>query len=266
MKGAIATALVLALAAPASAAEVVAAGDIATGGPGDTKTSNLVLALDPDAALTLGDNVYPSGTGSPAPYNARFEPTWGRISNLYMGVGNHDYYDGGPAGYLAYSPHPLQYSVVIGAWKIVHLDSQGPTQAAVSFLRSALNADNHRCELVAWHHPRFSSGDHGNDVSQAPLWNEAVAQGVDIVLNGHDHNYERFARTDGIRQFVVGTGGVGTRPFGAIQPGSQKRLTGNSNWGVLDLELGSTSFSWQFRAATGGTGTVRDSGQGMCRA
>jgi hypothetical protein len=244
---------------------VAAAGDIATGGNGDTKTSNLVLAMNVDAGITLGDNVYPSGGPTPTRYNQLFDPAWGRIAPLYMGVGNHDYYDGGPGGYLAYSGRPLQYTQALGdGWLLVHVDSQGPQSTAVNFLESALENSDAVCEIVAYHHPHKSSGDHSNIKKSVPLYNAAVAHDVEVVLNGHDHNYERFAPTSGTRQFVVGMGGVGTRGFKSVKAGSQKRITGNSNRGALFLTLDLGDYSFQYRKASGGTGTVLDSGTGTC--
>jgi len=252
---------------PGDVVRIAAAGDIATGGDGDTKTSDLVRALSPDQVYTLGDNVYPEGTGTVAPFEALYAPTWGRFASLtFPTVGNHDYYGGGPGGYLAYFGRPLQYSHVAGNWLIVHLDSQGPSATALIFLRSTLEADDHLCEMVLWHHPRYSSGDHGNDAKQSDIWDESVAQGVDVVLNGHDHNYERFAPKGGTRGFVVGTGGVDTRGFSSPQPGSEIRLTGNDNWGVIDMDLAAAGYTWEFRRATGGIGTVADSGAEACHA
>jgi len=244
---------------------VVAAGDIATSGPGDTKTSNLVLALNPDAVLTLGDNAYQSGTASQ--FATLYDPTWGRfLAKTYPSPGNHDWYTAGASGYEGYfGVQAAQiHSTVVGGWLLVSMDSSRELPAQRSALAALLANDTHQCELLYWHHPRYSSGDHGNDTRMETWWQVAAAGGVDVILNGHDHNYERFKKNRGIREFVVGTGGVNTRPFGAVQPGSQRRLTGSANWGVLDLELTPGAFTWQFRAATGGIGTVRDAGQGAC--
>jgi alkaline phosphatase len=98
----------------------------------------------------------------------------------------------------------------------------------------------------------------------------AYAQGVDVILNGHDHDYERFNKKtpsgayadDGIREFVVGTGGVATRPFDSTVAGSQKRITGNSHWGVLRLDLWTKSYSWRFVDAD--SAAVLDSGSTSC--
>lgn len=249
----------------AHAAEVVAAGDIATSGNGDTKTSDLILALAPDAVLTLGDNAYQSGTLSE--YNSYYDPTWGRFFAItHPSPGNHEWKSAGASGYEAYfGVQAAQlHSFVIGDWLIVSMDSSKERPGQNSDLANLLLTDTHDCELLFWHHPRYSSGEHGNATSVEPWWKTASLGGVELVLNGHDHNYERFGVQRGIREFVVGTGGVKTRPFKSVKPGSQKRLTGNANWGVLDLELTPGSYTWQFRTATGGTGTVKDSGSASC--
>ncbi len=259
--------LVVAIAPAASAIEVVAAGDIATKGGGDTKTSNLVLAIDPDHVLTLGDNAYNSGT--PSEFSSLYHPTWGRfLGRTHPSPGNHDWRTAGAAGYEGYFGVQAARlrSFVAGNWLLVSLDSEMSLNAQRSALDAVLSADNHKCELLFWHHPRYSSGEHGNNKQVQPWWDVAATHGVDVILNGHDHDYERFGLRRGIREFVVGTGGVATRPFGTIKGKSQNRLTGNANWGVLDLELTTSSYTWQFRAATGGTGTVRDSGSKRCHA
>ena len=246
--------------------EVVGAGDIASGGSGDTKTSDLVLALDPAMVLTFGDHAY--NDGSPSQFSNYYDPTWGRFKNITEpSPGNHDWHTAGAAGYEGYFgvQAGLIRSFVVGDWLLVSMDSVKNRASQTTALRSLLANDGHRCELLYFHHPRYSSGEHGNQPQVEPWWDVADAANVDLVLNGHDHSYERFGLIRGIREVVVGTGGVNTRGFGAVQAGSQKRLTGNTNWGVLDLELAASGYTGQFRAATGGTGTVRDSFSGACR-
>jgi hypothetical protein len=263
--------LVLICGARAGAIEVVAAGDIATSGSGDTQTSNQVLALDPAVVLTLGDNAYPSGTL--AQYNSHYDPTWGRFKSITRpSAGNHDWMTAGAAGYEAYFGVQAGKirSFVVGDWRVISMDSNVRLAAQNRALASALNSDGHRCELLYFHAPRWSSGAHGNEPSVGPWWTTAYAHGVDLILNGHDHDYERFTTMDpsgafaedGIREFVVGTGGVATRPFGSIQPGSHKRITGNANWGVLALDLTAASYSWRFVDAD--SGNVLDSGSTSC--
>ena len=131
-------------------------------------------------------------------------------------------------------------------------------------------ADNRtRCTLAYWHHPRFSSGvEHGSDDVVAPLWDVLYESGADVVLNGHEHIYERFAPQDpngqldpgrGIRQFLVGTGGAPHDGFGAVLPTTQARDA--DTYGVLKLTLGSGEYDWRFLATEG---DFRDSGSGSC--
>jgi len=260
---------------PPSTYDVAAAGDIATSGNGDLKTSNLVLALNPRQVYTLGDNVYPSGTATPAPYIEKYGPTWGRfLDKTFPAVGNHDYYPklsgggyGGPDGYQAYFADSagggdLNYSHTFDGWLVVHLDSEGPTSPALAHLEGQLASTSTSCQIVISHHPYISSGEHGNDAKQEAIWDAAVAGNVEIVLNGHEHSYERFAPVSGTTQFVVGMGGVATRPFGTIQPGSAKRITGNANRGVLGIDISPTGWAADFIAAAGST--VLDSASGAC--
>jgi hypothetical protein len=248
---------------PTTGLRVAAAGDIATSGSGDTKTSNLVLALAPDRVLTMGDNAYPDGTSGQ--FNNYYHPSWGRIKNITLpSAGNHDWHTAGAAGYAAYfGRQAAHYAVTVGDWTFISIDSTRGRSSAPGFITNAA-AGGPACEIVYYHHPHRSSGSHGNDSGMNATWNAAVSAGVELVLNGHDHNYERFAPVQGTRQFVVGTGGVNTRSFASVQAGSEVRLTGNANQGVLLLDLGASAYGWEFRVATGGTGTVKDSGVGSC--
>ncbi len=258
---------------PVAAVEVVGAGDIATGGNGDTLTSNLILALAPAKVLTFGDNAYQDGTASQ--FNQFYDPTWGRFKNITEPApGNHDHHTSGASGYENYFgvQSGVARSFVVGDWLLVSMDSDTNISGQSSQLNNILSADNHLCELLYWHHPRWSSGEHGSSAATASWWNVAYNHGVDLILNGHDHNYERFGRVNtqnqsdplGIREIVVGTGGTNTRAFKAPIANSQKRLTGNANWGVIDLELTATRYDAQFRRATGGIGTVADTFGGNC--
>ena len=267
--------LVFVLPGTAQAIRVVGAGDIATGNNGDTLTSNLVLALNPDTILTFGDNAYQDGTAQQ--FNSLYDPTWGRFKSITEpSPGNHDHHTNGALGYENYFgvQSGVARSFVRGDWLLVSMDSEVNISGQASQLDNILSADNHLCEVLYWHHPRFSSGEHGSDARTAPWWNVAYQHGVDLILNGHDHNYERFRRLnpqganvpDGIREIVVGTGGVNTRAFKGALGNSQKRLTGNANWGVIDLNLQATRYDGVFRRATGGVGTIADRFAGNCHA
>ena len=280
---------------------VVAAGDIAcdptrpadpeegpTVGPtcGHQATSDLALSLRPDAVLPLGDNVYSNGTL--AKYRQYYQPSWGRLDRISHPVpGNHEYItsaesvDGG--GYFAYfraragDVRKGWYSFDLGRWHLIALNGQcppaggcGPGSPQERWLRADLAAHaQDRCVLAYWHEPRFSSGRHGNNRAYRALWDDLHRAGAEIVLNGHDHDYERFApqtpdgRPDparGIREFVVGTGGVNLRQFSTVVPNSEVRH--NLSFGVLLLELRPDGYNWRF--APTGDGSFSDSGSSTC--
>lgn len=264
----------------ASAVEVVAAGDIATNSDSDTLTSDLVLEIAPSHVLTLGDNAYPEG--SLGEFMAYYDPTWGRFADLTLPApGNHEYATPGAAGYINYFGlgFPLSrvvpYQDLVPGWDIYQIDTEQWDAAQYTQLASLLASNPDNCEIVFGHHPRWSSGGHGDDPSRQGLWKLLVDNGVELYLSGHDHDYERFAKMDedgsrlptGTRQVVIGTGGAGMRPEGdrASSGTSRVLLTGDENWGVLDLELMPDWYVGQFRRATGGTGTVADYFASPCR-
>lgn len=238
-----------------------------------TGTSDRVLAINPDAVFTVGDNAYPDGTL--ADYNSSYDPTWGRFkAKTYPAIGNHEIKTGTDAGYCSYfgtkAACPSHNRVNdLGKWRLIALDSNGtPTTADVTFLTDALTAADTAGDntIVYFHHPRWSSpcgSCHGNQTKVDAYWKAAVNNGADIVLNGHDHHYERFAPMNatggsaagGLREFVVGTGG------GGLDPNSTTPLATSqfraSQFGVIKLTLTDTDYSWQF--VTSG-GSVLDSG------
>ncbi|HYM64256.1 MAG TPA: metallophosphoesterase [Gaiellaceae bacterium] len=236
---------------------VVAAGDIATCGEShDTATGNLVRALAPRAVLTLGDNAYDEG--SLAQF-ACYDAAWGSFrGRTFPSPGNHDYGTSGAAGYFEYfgsrAPAPY-YSFNLGAWHLVSLNSEvdhGEGSEQVRWLRADLRADRHRCELLYWHRPRWSGGRHGSDPGVQPFWQAAYDRRVELVLTGHDHNYQRFAKQDaegrrsdvrGVRHIVVGTGGRGLYSTGSI---ANRRAANTANHGVLALVLRWRSYDTRF--------------------
>jgi Calcineurin-like phosphoesterase len=245
---------------------VVAAGDIAEAGGHQRLTSDRVLELDPDRVLVLGDNQYRSGTL--AEYRSLYGPTWGRFKARTRPVpGNHEYETPRAAGYFAYFGRLARpkgrsyYSFDLGGWHLVALNSSldhGPGSAQERWLRADLVATAKRCILAYWHFPRFSSGAHqGSWGSVGSFWNDLFDARADVVLSGHEHNYERFARQtpwakahrQGIRQFVVGTGGTDLLGFAAAKPNSQRRLAGVH--GVLELVLHPASYQWRFVSEDG---------------
>jgi glycosyl hydrolase family 99/calcineurin-like phosphoesterase family protein len=243
--------------------------------------SDLLVGTNLAAVLTLGDNQYENATLTK--FQQSFDPSWGRVKNIIRpAVGNHEYQTAGAADYYSYfgaaagDPAKGYYSYEIGAWHIIALNSNcsqvggcGVGSAQEQWLKADLAAHPNACTLAYWHHPRFSSGQHGNSVSYDAFWKALYVAGADVVLNGHDHDYERFALQNpsavadpnGIQQFVVGTGGKNHYALTAIQANSAVRNT--DTYGVLKLTLHPTSYDWQFVAEAGKTFT--DSGTLNCR-
>jgi acid phosphatase type 7 len=264
---------------------IVAAGDIAcdpahnVGAPTDcdqAATAALIGRLRPSAVLPLGDLQYQDGT--PAAFQKSFGPTWGAYrSIMYPAIGNHEYLTSGAAGYFGFfrgiAPY---YSYSLGNWHMVSLDSEcqyvGGCQAGSaqeSWLRADLAAHANLCTLVYWHEPRWSSGEHQDAKQMATIWADVVAAHVDVVLSGHNHDYERFAplgATGGVdptgtTEFVVGTGGK--NHYGFVRaPLTGELVRNDTSFGVLRMLLGPTSFSWRFYAAPGYT--FSDSGSARC--
>ena len=261
----------------------VGAGDIAECDTAYDEATAKLLDVISGTIYTIGDTVYSDGTSQE--FSDCFGPTWGRHRARIKPVpGNHDYHTPGAAGYYGYfgaAASPLDvncthdckgyYSYEVGAWHIIALNSEiaaGVGSEQEQWLRQDLAAHPTPCTLAYWHKPRFSSGEHGNNTSSRALWSALYAYGVDVILNGHDHNYERFALQNplgeadprGIRQFVVGTGGAAQRPFAQIQPNSEVRAT--DSWGVLQLTLHERSYDWAFIPIAGQS--FRDAGSSDC--
>ena len=261
---------------------ITAAGDIADPRPSSETiaTANLVLSIDPNVALTLGDNQYPSG--SLTDFRESYDATWGRfLSNTAPALGNHEYKSSSSAaGYFDYfgSEAPgAYYSYDVGTWHLISLDSNcsriggcDPGSPEYDWLQRDLAADSAVCTLAYWHHPRWSSGEkHGGTDAVDPFWTLLYKAGADVVLNGHEHNYERFAPQDpngepdtanGIVEIVAGTGGHGLYPFGGVEPNSVVR--DDTTFGVLELTLHATSYDFRFEPIPGGAFT--DSGSADC--
>jgi acid phosphatase type 7 len=246
--------------------KVVAAGDIANcAAPGAVETSQLVQSLDPDAVLTLGDNAYLEGAAEE--FANCYAPTWGVFKDAtFPAPGNHDYKTPGASGYFGYfgprAPAPY-YSFNLGPWHIVSLNSEiphGKYSRQLRWLRRDLAADPRRCELLYWHRPRWSGGPHGSDSGMWALWHAAYNHGVDVVLAGHEHNYQRFYRLDrygrydgrhGLRQLIVGTGGTTLYPPARRLAGRTARVS--SVHGVLELTLRAGAYEHRFVPVAGST-------------
>jgi hypothetical protein len=263
-------------------AVLIGAGDIADCGDlaGAEATAKL-LEANPGTVMALGDLAYPNGT--PDDFKC-YHKTWGRVKDRTRpAVGNHEFHSTGASYYFQYFGSPAgdpktgYYSYDLGAWHIVVLNSEcqqvGGCEAGSSqekWLRADLAAHPVGCTLAYFHKPRFSSGlNHGNDPEVGAFWKALYDYNAEVILNGHDHDYERFAPQDpggnadpkrGIREFVVGTGGKNHREFGIHKSNSEVR--NNHAFGVLKLTLKTTGYDWKFIPEAGKTFT--DSGSGSC--
>jgi len=232
-----------------------------------------------EAVLELGDLQYSNGTL--AKFTSAYDPSWGQYaSDSYPAVGNHEYSDpaGGAQGYFSYwasksrptgDPGAGYYSFDIGTWHLVSLNSNcsivacGPGSAQNTWLQNDLASTQQPCILAYWHHPLFNSGTgHGSDVPAGAVafWNVLYPAHADLVLNGHEHNYQRYgkqdptgvATTDGIREFVVGTGGASH--YGMLATKDTNYEFGDTaDFGALRLYLGDDGYSWEFVNQSGMT-------------
>jgi Bacterial Ig-like domain/Calcineurin-like phosphoesterase len=286
----------------------VGAGDIAScGRTGDEATAKLLHnivddpAAPPTTVFTTGDNAYEDGKLSE--YEDCYRPNWGQFKTRTMpSPGNHEYQTPGASGYFDYfsatpsppvpnpglTPGKGYYSYNLGSWHIISLNSNcsfvetstsGGGCAAgsdqVTWLKDDLAANSYtKCTLAYWHHPLFSSGSlSGGNSNMKPFWDALYAAKADVVLNGHVHNYERFAPQDsngelpadperGIREFVVGTGGYSKNAFKTIVANSVKESRNADAFGVLKLTLHPNGYDWEFVPEAGKTFT--DSGSDSC--
>jgi hypothetical protein len=261
---------------------LVGAGDIADCRDlsGAEATAKLLEQI-PGTVMAVGDLAYPDGTKENFEC---YDKTWGRVrSRTRPAAGNHEFHSAGATVYFNYfgtaagDPKYGYYSYELGTWHIVVLNSEcldiGGCNAAsseVQWLRADLAAHPAACTLAYWHKPLFSSGSaHGNDYEMKPLWQALYDANADVVINGHDHNYERFAPQNpdgvsdaarGIREFVVGTGGKNHRPVVLSKPNSESRNA--DAYGVLKLTLRTGAYDWQFVPEAGKS--FADSGSGKC--
>jgi hypothetical protein len=261
--------------APSGPPILLAAGDIASCKmlSGAVATGRL-LDQFPGTVATLGDNAYELGTATE--FEQCFGPTWGRNKDRIRPViGNHDVRTKNGAPFYDYFGERAGqkgkgfYSYELGTWHIIAMNSEDPRIASeqLKWLTADLAAHPSECILAYWHSPVFSSGPHGPLPYMVPAWKALMAAGAEIVLSGHDHDYERFAPQDetgkasptGIRQFVVGTGGGGVYNFKKVAANSEIR--DNSSYGVIKLTLKPGAYDWEFVPATG---TFTDKGSGTC--
>lgn len=290
--GAIALSLLFAAGAVRAGQTLYVAGDIARCKHPDPRwsgaaaTAQLVewgLRADPQAlVLTLGDHTYPNGTAQE--FADCYGPTWGRFrERIWPTPGNHEYNTAGAAPYFAYFGARARgvdghgyYSLHLSGWHVISLNSnlKGAQHAAqIAWLQAELTQPA-RCTLAFWHHPLYTSGGHLGPGRMQDAWALLHAAGAELVLSGHDHDYERFAPQDahgradrarGVRQFVVGTGGAYATPFLRIRDNSVVREA--SYDGVLQLKLQADGYEWQFLAAAPErvpAGATLDRGTGRC--
>lgn len=242
-------------------------------------TADLIQKLNPELVLALGDIQY--GVVGLDSYLRYYDKSWGVFKNKTRpAVGNHEYEEADAAGYYDYfgsaagDKEKGYYSFKANGWKLIALNSNcwavGGCEKDSSqgkWLEQELQSSNQSCQLVYFHHPLYSSGQHGMNEMVRPLWQILDNHQVELVLNGHDHIYERFAQQDakgqanslGAREFVVGTGGRNLYQIKTVLPQSEKRI--NDTFGVLELELKSGSYNWQFISIDN---QVLDSGSDSC--
>ncbi|MET9950868.1 discoidin domain-containing protein [Streptomyces sp. NPDC006339] len=256
---------------------VVAAGDIAaqctasSSSCAHPKTAAQAQRINPKFYLTMGDNQYDDARLSD--FRNYYDKTWGAFkAKTRPAPGNHETYDpAGPlAGYkayfgaLAYPAGKPYYSYDEGNWHFIALDSNSfDDPAQIQWLKDDLARTTKGCVAAYFHHPLYSSGGHGNDPVSKAVWRILYAAKADLVLNGHDHHYERFApqdpdgraTPDGIVEIVGGMGGAEPYPIETVQPNSQKRISGP--YGVLKLDFTDTTYTWQY---VGTDGQVKDAG------
>jgi acid phosphatase type 7 len=286
---------------------IAAAGDIAcdpassnfNGGNGDgvncaqKATSNLLVNRGYSAVLSLGDNQY--YCASLTAFQASYDPTWGRVKSITRPVvGNHEYLtnagstpatgcdpsNANAAGYFNYFGSLAGpagkgwYSYDVGAWHLIALNSNcgdaggcGPSSPQGKFLAADLAAHAKQCLLAYWHIPLFSSGGRAATNPQA-FWDALYAAHADLILDGHDHIYERFAPqtnrgvadpANGILQITVGTGGANHTSIASIAANSVVRNT--TSYGVLAVTLHGSSYNWKFNPSNG---SFTDSGSATC--
>jgi len=262
---------------------LVGAGDIAgCSEKGASSATARLLGNIPGTVFTLGDNV--QGQGDASEFKNCYDPTWGKYKQRTKpSVGNHDYYTAGAKPYYDYfgaragARGKGYYSYNRGSWHIVALNSNcekvggcGRLSPQGRWLRNDLaNNTNRKCTLAYFHHPLYASGTSSNAPEVKPFWNILYNRGAEVILAGHAHRYERYAKitpggarsANGIRQFIVGTGGEPGGDFDGPYHPDMQRFKRNTP-GVLKLSLRAGSYAWKFVPIAGKTFT--DSGTTSC--
>jgi hypothetical protein len=250
------------------------AGDIADPARLGPARATARLLRGKDLVLTAGDNAYDDG--SAWEFAHAYDPTWGDVlRRTRPSPGNHDYHQPGAAAYFDYfgaragTPGRGYYTFVRRGWRFVALNSEIPIGAGsrqLRWLRRILTSSSESCTLAYWHRPRLSIGLHGDDASVDAAFRALYEHRVELVVNGHDHQYQRWyplddrlgRASDGVQEFVVGTGGTQLYPFARRDPRVANRA---ARFGILELALRPTSYRWRFRDTRG---VVRDAGSRAC--
>lgn len=240
------------------------------------RVATLVRDGSPSLIIAAGDLAYPDG--SPEDYAESYDPAWGSLAPITRSVpGNHEWHTPNAQGwrdYFGVPSGPTYSSFDAAGWHFIGLDSEcdavggcAPGSAQYAWLVEDLASTTARCTIAFYHHATFSDGEHGNTPNAVELWRAMDAAGVDVVLTGHDHTYQRFvpqradgtADPQGIVEFVVGTGGAGL--YALDDSPQPNRAVGFSEHGALFLTLGDGSYSWEWKDLSG---AVRDRGSADC--
>jgi 3',5'-cyclic AMP phosphodiesterase CpdA len=266
---------------PLPAEVILVAGNIATCGTTNDEATAALLDNLSGTIFTLGDNVFPNGSSDS--YTGCYEPSWGRHkTRTYATMGNHEYFTGNAGATFDYfgnraGPRDLgYYSLDLGNWHIIVLNVNDRVEfeegsAQDRWLEADLASNSKACTLAMWHNPRFFSSNTLGWTSNATItaiWQRLYAAGVDVVLNGHQHHYERFPPMSptgspddarGIREFNVGTGGESTEMPIAL---AQHSEAVTDAFGILKLTLDANNYSWEFISSV--PGQFSDTGSGTC--
>jgi len=237
-----------------------------------------MLEERPGLILLAGDIAYPDGRA--VDFSECYDPAYGTLKQRSLPApGNHEYRDKDAKGYFQYFgeqaglPGKGWYSVNFAGWHIVALNSNLPVEegsAQWKWLQQDLAKRPAGCLLAFWHHPRFSSGEHGNNAAMDPAWQMLVQAGADLVLNGHDHDYERFAPMNafaeavdqGTREIVVGTGGAKLRP--PEESTANSEIFDGKSYGILEIQLRKDGYDWRFLGTQ--ESEFEDRGSSQCHA
>ena len=260
---------------PVTTATIIAAGDVGECGFGAPDTGRLLDRLT-GTIVALGDLAYPHG--SAANFRDCYDPAWGRHKDRTRPVpGNHEYETPGAAAYFDYfgglagTRGQGYYAFTAGPWRVIALNSEISMAAGspqIQWLREELQTTRVPCTLAYWHRPLFTSGPNGDNADTRVLWSTLIEFDAEVVLNGHDHMYERFERQDaqgrldsvlGMRQFTVGTGGA--HLYTPVTVKANSAVRSGASYGVLVLTLHANSYNWDFASVNG---RVSDSGTGGC--